>query len=111
MDDFYGLYRVAHVVPRVGGRGLKFHNSNNHHLERKRRPPRRGTWIEIALSLLSVVSMLVVPRVGGRGLKLFLTGLILSVWRRPPRRGTWIEMCIEAKKGTFRHRVCSVQFP
>ena len=61
------LYSFA-VVPRVGGRGLKLANSSIV-IPHSRRPPRRGTWIEILIDLPCGISSTVVPRVGGRGLK------------------------------------------
>ena len=57
------------VVPRVGGRGLKYHLVRGEKRTRKRRPPRRGTWIEIVQPCQVFGIAEVVPRVGGRGLK------------------------------------------
>ena len=58
----------THVVPRVGGRGLKFSSSSSAR-DSLRRPPRRGTRIEIQSDEIHQEQRLVVPRVGGRGLK------------------------------------------
>ena len=59
---------VKAVVPRTGGRGLKFFACYpGGYLER--RPPHRGTWIEIDPPETLWDNGVVVPRTGGRGLK------------------------------------------
>ena len=75
------------VVPRVGGRGLKFVISGNTCRKHSSRPPRRGTWIEMQIIVKRRFEKMVVPRVGGRGLKSFIYNLFITFARVVPRVG------------------------